>query len=553
MLGLLGAIYQIGSVASIAIVPWFADHLGRKVPIIIGCVIMIVGAVMQGAGNTLGVFIGGRFLMGFGNSFSQLASPTLLTEICHPQHRARLTTVYNCLWNVGALFVSWLSFGTNYLGNEWSWRIPALLQAFPSLIQLTFIWWVPESPRYLVAKDKHDQALEILGRYHANGNINHPTVQFEYREIRETLALELEAKKQSSYADFLKTKGNRYRLAVLISLGIFSQWSGNAIISNYSSKLYDSAGVTDSTSKLGLSAGQTTLALIVSLTMAMFVDKLGRRPTFLVSTGGMLMTFVFWTLSTGLYEDKGAEGGRYAMIVFIWIFGIFYSLAWSGLLVGYAIEVLPYNLRAKGLMIMNLSVQVALTLNTYANPVGFEAFEPHTWKLYLIYTVSSHPVGAQPTHSEDITAANVFSFLHSAGSPSSSSSSTSCTSRPRAPPSRSSPRSSTATTPPSRSWTSTRSRRRPRSSPTRSTSQGSPKVSLYWRWSTCISICNEFFNSTEGEGGCKHIPLSCFSFFKMAILTIGYIDGPRYFLPRGPPRGWAVMGWAVKSPLRFYL
>ncbi|KAJ0108515.1 hypothetical protein N8I77_004753 [Diaporthe amygdali] len=386
MLGLLGAIYQIGSVASIAVVPWFADHLGRKPPIVIGCVIMIVGAVMQGAGSSLGVFIGGRFLMGFGNSFSQLASPTLLTEICHPQHRARLTTVYNCLWNVGALFVSWLSFGTNYLNNEWSWRVPALLQAFPSAIQLCFIWWVPESPRYLIAKDKHEQALEILGRYHANGNINDPTVQFEYREIKETLALELEAKKQSSYIDFVKTKGNRYRLAVLISLGIFSQWSGNAIISNYSSKLYESAGIMDSTAKLGLSAGQTTLALIVSITMAMFVDKLGRRPTFLASTGGMLTTFVFWTLSTGLYEDKGADGGRYAMIVFIWIFGIFYSLAWSGLLIGYAIEVLPYKLRAKGLMIMNLSVQVALTLNTYANPVGFDAFEPHTWKLYLIYT-----------------------------------------------------------------------------------------------------------------------------------------------------------------------
>lgn len=535
MLGLLGAIYQIGSVASIAIVPWFADHLGRKVPIVIGCVIMIVGAVMQGAGNTLGVFIGGRFLMGFGNSFSQLASPTLLTEICHPQHRARLTTVYNCLWNVGALFVSWLSFGTNYLNNEWSWRVPALLQAFPSAIQLAFIWWVPESPRYLVAKDKHDQALEILGRYHANGNVNHPTVQFEYREIRETLALELEAKKQSSYADFVKTKGNRYRLAVLISLGIFSQWSGNAIISNYSSKLYDSAGVTDSTSKLGLSAGQTTLALIVSITMAMFVDKLGRRPTFLASTGGMLMTFVFWTLSTGLYEDKGAEGGRYAMIVFIWIFGIFYSLAWSGLLVGYAIEVLPYNLRAKGLMIMNLSVQVALTLNTYANPVGFEAFEPHTWKLYLIYTVSSRSFEISSIHlaqreSQPLT----LSVLHSAGSPSSSSSSTSCTSRPRARPSKSSPRSSTATTPPSRSWTSTRSRRRPRSSPTRSTSLESPKGFITGVLSTYIylCICNDVF-SMQGNGRATLFV----SIFKMAILTIGYRDGPRCFSLRSPPRG----------------
>lgn len=232
MLGLLGALYQIGSVSSIPFVPFCTDHYGRKLPIIGGCFIMIAGAVMQGAGSTLPVFMGGRFLLGFGNSFTQLSSPMLLTEICHPQHRARLTTVYNCLWNVGALFVSWLAFGTDYLFNDWSWRIPALLQAFPSVIQLAFIWFVPESPRYLIAKDRSDEALQILGKYHANGNTQHPTVQFEYREIKETLALELAAKKQSSYLDFMKTKGNRYRLAVLISLGVFSQWSGNAIISS---------------------------------------------------------------------------------------------------------------------------------------------------------------------------------------------------------------------------------------------------------------------------------------------------------------------------------
>lgn len=387
LLGLLGALYQIGSVASIALVPFVTDHYGRKIPIVIGCVIMVAGALMQGGGSTLGIFMGGRFLLGFGNAFTQLSSPMLLTELCHPQHRARLTTVYNCLWNVGALFVSWLAFGTDYLFNDWSWRIPALLQAFPSLIQLMFIWFVPESPRYLIARDRQEEALAILGKYHANGNTQHPTVQFEYREINDTLSKELEAKKQSSYLDFFKTKGNRYRLLILVSLGFFSQWSGNAIISNYSSILYESAGITSSTQKLGLSAGQTSLSLVISLTMAMLVDKYGRRPMFLTATGGMCATLALWTLSTGLYEDHAAEGGRYAMIVFIWIFGIFYSVAWSGLLIGYAIEILPYTLRAKGLMIMNFCVQIALTLNTYANPVAFEFFDPHTWKLYLIYTV----------------------------------------------------------------------------------------------------------------------------------------------------------------------
>lgn len=445
--------------------PFITDHYGRKIPIVIGCVIMAAGALMQGAGNTLGVFMGGRFLLGFGNSFSQLASPMLLTELCHPQHRARLTTVYNCLWNVGALFVSWVAFGTDYLFSDWSWRIPALLQALPSLIQLLFIWFVPESPRFLIASDRHEEALAILGKYHANGNTDHPTVQFEYREIKETLALELEAKKQSSYLDFLKTKGNRYRLIVLISLGIFSQWSGNAIISNYSSMLYESAGIVDSTQKLGLSAGQTSLSLIISLGMAMMVDKFGRRPTFMAATGGMMLTLGFWTLSTGLYEDHGREGARYAMILFIWVFGIFYSMAWSGLLIGYAIEILPYTLRAKGLMIMNFCVQIALTLNTYANPVAFEYFDPHTWKLYLIYTVSLNyylPFILFFIYFNflSLSSADYGSHEYSAGLHSSWDSSTSCTSRPRDRHWRSWPRSSTARMPLLGVWICARSRRR---------------------------------------------------------------------------------------------
>ncbi|KAK0731807.1 sugar transporter [Lasiosphaeris hirsuta] len=385
-LGLLGALYQIGSLASIPFVPILTDNVGRKIPIAIGCVIMIVGAVLQGASTNLNIFMGGRVMLGFGNSLAQIASPMLLTELCHPQHRGRLTTVYNCLWNVGALIVAWISFGTNFVDNEWSWRIPAILQAIPSVIQLAFIYWVPESPRYLMAKDRHEEALAILAKYHANGNADHPTVQFEYREIKETIRLEMESKSNSSYLDFFRTKGNRYRLWVLLSLGIFSQWSGNAIISNYASKLYDSAGVTESTPKLGLSAGQTVLALIVSITMALLVDKVGRRPMFLAATGGMFGTFCFWTLTSALWEEKGAVGADKAMIFFIWLFGIMYSLAWSGLLVGYAIEILPYKLRAKGLMIMNISVQAALTLNVYANPLAFEHFLGHTWKLYLIYT-----------------------------------------------------------------------------------------------------------------------------------------------------------------------
>lgn len=83
--------------------PLIADNFGRKLPIAIGCAIMIVGSFLQGFASNMGIFMGGRVLLGFGNSLAQISSPMLLTEICHPQHRGRLTAVYNCLWNAGAI------------------------------------------------------------------------------------------------------------------------------------------------------------------------------------------------------------------------------------------------------------------------------------------------------------------------------------------------------------------------------------------------------------------------------------------------------------------
>ena len=112
---------------------------------------------------------------------------------------------------------------------------------------------VPESPRWLVAKERDDEALKMLAHYHANGDANNMTVQFEYREIRETIAMEIHAKKNSSYLDFFKTKGNRYRLFILITLGVFSQYSGNAMFSNYANIIYEAAGITKERQNMGVS------------------------------------------------------------------------------------------------------------------------------------------------------------------------------------------------------------------------------------------------------------------------------------------------------------
>ncbi|KAI5459387.1 general substrate transporter [Mariannaea sp. PMI_226] len=400
-LGILINMYSIGSIVSFFIVPYMADNMGRKPTIMIGCAIMILGAFISAFCNGYGMYIAGRFVLGFGNSLAQMSSPMLLTEICHPQHRGPLTAVYNCLWNLGSLIVSVVGWGTASINNNWSWRSITLIQALPSIIQILGIWWVPESPRFLINKDKPEQALEVLAKHHAGGDVNNSTVQFQYREIRQTIEAERHAKMTTGYLDFLKTKGNRWRLAIIISLGIISQYSGNALFSNYINIIYDGAGIKEQNKKLALSAGKTIMDLGFSIGAAFTVDRIGRRPLFLFAITGMVISFVLWTIVGAVYENSAKTvpktddntdgivytntGSGYAQIAFVWLFGIFYDIGFSGLLVAYALEILPFHLRARGMTIMNITVQAILAIGNQTNKTAWNNL-PHHWHFMLFYT-----------------------------------------------------------------------------------------------------------------------------------------------------------------------
>jgi len=159
--------------------------------------------------------------------------------------------------------VSVIGWGTASIPSDWSWRSITFLQAAPSLLQLGGIWWVPESPRFLVHKDRSDEALAMLVKHHGGGDPNNATVLFEYREIKQTIESDRNNKTASSYLDFFKTKGNRWRLAIVISLGIISQYSGNALFSNYIDIIYEGAGIKEQNKKLAVSSARAKEAFLV--------------------------------------------------------------------------------------------------------------------------------------------------------------------------------------------------------------------------------------------------------------------------------------------------
>lgn len=128
--------------------------------------------------------------------------------------------------------------------------------------------------------------------------------------------------------------------------------------------------------------------LLISIGAALTVDKLGRRPLFLAAISGMVLSFMCWTITGAIYENSGMtnQGSGYAQIVFVWLFGVFYDIGFSGLLVAYALEVLPFALRAKGMMIMNIAIQAILAIGNQTNLLAWNNL-PNHWHFMLFYTL----------------------------------------------------------------------------------------------------------------------------------------------------------------------
>lgn len=175
------------------------------------------------------MFLASRFIIGMGIVFANSFAPILIGELAHPKDRQVATSLFQTTWYLGAILAAWTTFGTFAMPNQWAWRIPSLLQAAPALIQMVGIYFVPESPRWLIARGRSDEAKKILVKYHVNGREGDPFVEAEFAEMKKVI--EAEMANETVWKDLIATPGNRKRLFLIIILGCFYQWSGNGLIS----------------------------------------------------------------------------------------------------------------------------------------------------------------------------------------------------------------------------------------------------------------------------------------------------------------------------------
>jgi len=252
-----------------------------------------------------------------------------------------------------------------------------------------FVWFMPESPRWLVAKGRDREALAFLAKWHGEGDVDHPLVQFEYREMKETIAVESDISKSTSFLTLFQTSANLRRMRIIIAIGFFSQWSGNGLISYYFAVILEGVGITSSFSQTLINGILQIFNFVIAISASMLTEKLGRRTLFIASTAGMAIFYTCIAICGGVYAksvpEEGALGNKSAgnaFIAMVFLFNAAYAIAYTPLLVSYTVEILPYNIRAKGLAVMNLTVTAALVFNQYVNPIAWKGLN---WKYYIVY------------------------------------------------------------------------------------------------------------------------------------------------------------------------
>ncbi|KAF5976536.1 hexose transporter [Fusarium coicis] len=381
-LGLISASLFLPAIVTPFAASWVNGLWGRKWCLAVGSVLLILGAFLNAFAKNIGTFIGGRVIIGAAGPFGKITGIALLQELAHPRLRPYVATAYYSNYYVGQIVAAWFCYGTlSWPDTEWRWRAPCLFQAFAPAVVLVHLLFVPESPRWLIDHDRSEEALKVLADEHANGDLNDELVRYEFDEICQALQLEKE-NNNAKYSDFLKTPGNRRRLLVLVTMGTGSNWVGNGIIAYYLSPALKLVGITSSSAIAGINGGMAIWSLIWAYAGAMSAERLGRRTLWITGTVGMCVAYAIITGLSGSFAENPSHGVGIAVVPMMYLFKTFYCISWSPLPFAYGAEILPYNLRLKGLSI-ELSVQsVALAFNQWVNPVALEAI---AWKYYIVY------------------------------------------------------------------------------------------------------------------------------------------------------------------------
>ena len=312
-----------------------ADKFGRRAIMIITAIIFAISAFGSGISESSAEFIFYRLFGGLGIGAASVLAPAYIAEVAPPALRGRLATLQQLAIVLG-LFAAFLS---NYLiadaaGSAQNilmldisaWRWMFWVELVPAILFLVGVLFIPESPRYLVAQGKVDDAKTVFSK------ISNDSADAQISDVKSSL----HSDKKPSIRDLFIDGSKKVHPIVWagVALSVFQQFVGINVVFYYGSELWQAAGFDESQSLfINVLAGTTN---IVSTFIAIaLVDKIGRKPLLLVGSVGM---FISLSALTYIFGSAGLdEAGKLALsdnmgtfaLIMANLFVVFFGLSWG--------------------------------------------------------------------------------------------------------------------------------------------------------------------------------------------------------------------------------
>jgi sugar porter (SP) family MFS transporter len=369
-LGFIMSSTQIGCIFGAMIGGFLSDRYGRKKALFFSAVLFTLSTIFTAGSPNLTVFNIFRLVGGLGIGLASIVCPMYIAEVAPSSIRGRLVTINQfaiCIGLFSAIIVSYfMSFG---LG--WRWMFAS--QGIPILFFVSGMYLIPESPRWLIKKNRNEEAYRILER------INGPSIaSAEIKTIEDSI------KAESGKFSELFRKGIRIALIIAVFLAFFQQWSGAEPLLVYAPLIFQKAGfshASDAILQSALLAGWLVLCTVFAFWL---VERMGRRRLLIFGSLSMAVGMI----CTSLFFYFKMNGILLLFMMFISIGAYSVSLAPLTWLI--MAEIFPTRLRGKAMSIATVALWISSVMANQAFPALSNLSEEifgSEFGVFLIYAV----------------------------------------------------------------------------------------------------------------------------------------------------------------------
>ncbi|KAK1753586.1 general substrate transporter [Echria macrotheca] len=356
---LITSILSAGTFFGALIAGDMADWIGRRLTIIFGCTVFIIGVALQTASAGLGLIVAGRLVAGFGVGFVSAIIILYMSEIAPRKVRGAIVSGYQFCICIGLLLASCVDYGTQDRTDSGSYRIPIGLQALWAIVLAVGLFILPESPRFFVKKGKLDLAAKALASVR-DQPIESAYIQDELAEIIANHEYEMAAVPHGSYFQAWAMcfkgsiwEGSSYLRRTILgtSMQMMQQWTGINFVFYFGTTFFTQLGTIQNPFLISMI---TTLVNVCSTPISFWsMERVGRRSLLIWGALGMcICEFIVAIIGTVAPDNDNAVK---AMIAFICIYIFFFATTWgpgAWVVIG---EIFPLPMRAKGVALSTAS------------------------------------------------------------------------------------------------------------------------------------------------------------------------------------------------------